>query len=85
LLGIAFIGLNPGCTHDEIIPCYTENITFEQYDSYFRKRFDEENRDHEGKLTIRYKTGATKKPKLWNSIENFGNNYLQNISGGPFK
>jgi len=84
-LGLAFIGLNPGVTSNEIIPCYEKNISFEKYDSYFRNRFAPSNRDFAGKLIIKYKNGSTKKPKLWNSIENFANNYLQKISGGIFK
>jgi len=82
-LGIAFIGLNPSVTSDEIIPCYEDNISFEKYDAYFRNRFAP--RDFAGKLIIKLKNGSTKKPKLWNSIENFGNNYLQKISDGVFK
>lgn len=83
-LGIAFIGLNPSVTFDEIIPCYEEGLTFEQYDTYFRKRFDPANRDRMEKLTIKYKNGSTGKPKLWNSIENFGKKYLNHICNGSF-
>lgn len=85
LLGIAFIGLNPSITTDQVIPCYNEELNFEDYDSYYRNRFEDDNRDFLNKIIIRRTDGSTLKPKFWNSIENFANNHLQILSNGIFK
>ena len=80
-LGIAFLGMNPSVAADEIIPCATEEISFEQYDNYFRDRFEQKNRDPRGKLVIRYKNGSLGRPTLWNNLELFGREYLKSACG----
>ena len=84
-LGIAFIGLNPSITRDQIIPCMDSELSFKKYDSYYRNRFSNKNRDNNGKLIIRRKDGTTVKPRFWNNIETFANNHLHVLVDSKFK
>lgn len=80
-LGIVFLGLNPSVALNEIIPCATKETSFEQYDTYFRDRFEQKNRDQKGKLLIHYKDGSIGKPRLWNNLELFCNQHLNSACG----
>lgn len=83
-LGLAFMGLNPSVTHDEVIPCYGE-VDFDQYDDYFRARFEADNRDHSGRLIVHLKAGGLKLPRLWNNLERFGREFLSEFTPGRFR
>lgn len=82
--GLAFLGLNPSVTHDEVIPCYGE-VEFDEYDEYFRRRFDDANRDESGRLVVHLKSGGSKAPRLWNNLERFGSEYLSELAPEGFR
>jgi len=75
-LGIIFIGLNPSITNGEVTPCFSDNGNFEDYDLYFRTRFDNKYRDNKGCPLFFLRNGDARKAKLWSSIERFGKNYI---------
>ena len=84
-LRLAFIGLNPSASHDEVIPTVSGDWTFERYDDFYRSRFDGDHRDDDGKIFVNYINGESKKVRLWNNLEIFGNQFLHVLSGGAFE
>ena len=82
---IALVGLNPSVTHDEIIPTLEKDWTFEAYDKFFRSRFDDLHRDHQGKIFVDYRDGRREKVRLWNNIELFANEFLSPAIGRDFR
>ena len=73
-LGIAFMGLNPSISANEIIP--TSRWSFDEFMDYYRTRFSDNNRDEKGKLTVKDYSGQFRRVKLWNTIEKFGRDYI---------
>ena len=70
-LGLVFVGLNPGFTEDEPIPT-ARGASFEDYDSFYRERFDDKNRDSNKRILVPRKGAAGKPGRFWNAIERFG-------------
>jgi hypothetical protein len=71
-LGLVFVGLNPGFTEDEPIPTAGAGASFEDYDSFYRERFDDKNRDSSKRILVPRKGAAAKPGRFWNAIERFG-------------
>lgn len=67
-----------------MIPCYGE-VDFDQYDEYFRARFDASNRDHSGRLVVNLKAGGTRYVRLWNNLELFGRDFLSELAPEGFR
>jgi len=84
-LSIAFMGLNPSVSENELIPTIEETWSLDKYDSFYRSRFDAKNRDCKDKLIVHTLNGSTHKVRLWNNIELFGNNYLSQYANGTFR
>jgi hypothetical protein len=82
--GLVFMGLNPGVTHHEMIPRYGE-VDFADYHAYFRRRFDDRNRDESGRLVVRLKPEGSKAPRLWSNLERFGSEYLSELAPEGFR
>ncbi len=83
-LGLAFVGLNPSATRDEQISCHTPDMMFDIYDSFYRGRFSEANRDARGRLVVRKHDGTAKVPRFWRRIELFGRKHLLSLCDDPF-
>jgi len=83
-LNLAFVGLNPSISRNELIPTASPEWDFERYDRYYRQRFDKVNRDRAGKLCIKNNEGVMAPVRLWNNIEKFGKDYLKEVAGDKF-
>jgi hypothetical protein len=84
-LGLAFIGLNPSLNAEEVNPCLRRAIRFTDYDAFFRGRFDDNQRDEQGRPVIRLHDGTSTAPRLWRCIERMGNQFLKQRCVDPLR
>ncbi len=86
-LNLVFVGLNPGFDPWEEFPSPADN--FEDYDSFFRCRFDDEHRNAAGQPVVfdrmPFNERTSRSPTFWRNIERFGDRYLSGSLGGSFR
>jgi hypothetical protein len=86
-LNLVFVGLNPSFDPWEEFPTPTDS--FEYYDAFFRRRYDDEHRNDHGQPVIfrvsRRNKRTRRSPKFWRGIEWFGGRYLAGPLGGGFR
>jgi hypothetical protein len=85
MLRLVFVGMNPGFTADEDMPKAATGISFEKYDSFYRGRFDDDNRDQHSRLVVRRDGGRRKVVRFWNGIERFCRQRLSDLVGCDFR
>jgi hypothetical protein len=85
-LNLVFVGLNPGFDPWEEFPSPADS--FEDYDSFFRCRFDDEHRNAAGQPVVFgrniYNERTSRSPRFWRGIERLGDRHLSGLLGGSF-
>lgn len=75
-LGMVVVGFNPAFTSGEVMPTASPMTSFDEYDRFYRERFDASHRDSRGQLRIAFSNGQTIWAKNRNNIERFGTEHL---------
>jgi uracil-DNA glycosylase len=75
-LGLVFVGLNPGFTVDADMPTARAKTPFEEYDAFYRKRFEDKNRDEHSRLFSMRNGDVKKLSRFWNGLEGFCREWL---------